>query len=181
MEPFPQSMPLWEIQKELAQKILRLNQLVTKHDVTGRLSFEEWEELLKLVLELEIVFLPELLAMESIKDLLGMLHAYKANKDDFIAKYPHEVLATYFNDRTKKVQFTVYQSYKIFKEDKARQEEKDYKVKWALLIPRRENLLALARAIILAGMELEILRFAKKPVPRQLFDWRGLNELQKTG
>lgn len=181
MEPFPQSMPLWEIQKELAQKILRLNQLVTKHDVTGRLSFEEWEELLKLVLELEIVFLPELVAMESMKELIEMLNVYKSNKDEFASKYPHEVLVTYFNDRTKKVVFSIYQSYKIFKEDKARKENDDYKVRWALLIPKRDNLLALARAIILAGMELEILRFAKKPVPRQLFNWRGLNELQKAG
>ena len=118
MEVFGQIEAIWQIQAQLAQKVLRINEILSAID-SGKLklSAEQWIDFLELLLELETIFLPELLALDKTRPIVEAIELYKVNKREFVEKYPHIVVAWYFNTSTKEKKVREYANFQSFTKD----------------------------------------------------------------
>lgn len=169
MEVFPQVQPLWQVQLQLAEKVLKLNAILSALDSTQKkLTPEEWMEFLQLLLELETVFLPELIAMEETRPLAEAFEIFKINKEEFEKRYPYRIFVWWgMKGAGSIVKFKTYKNEEELQEDyEENWRKKSYKIVKKVILPTEIDMILLARAILRIGLQMEILRFMRKTVPK---------------
>ena len=166
VEVFGPAEPVWQIQAQLAQKVLQVNSILAMIDSQKEeLDAEEQMNFLQLLLELESVFLPELLALEDTKPIVDAFELYKVDKAEFMKKYPFVQCGWFYNASTREERFVIATSEEAWELKVKELYKREFRLKRSVVLPDYDMIIELARVIVRVGLEMDILRFKKREKP----------------
>ena len=170
VEVFGPAEPVWQIQAQLAQKVLQVNSVLAMIDSQKEtLDVERQMNFLQLLLELETIFLPELLALEETRPIVEAFELYKVDKAEFMKKYPFVLYGWFYNTSTREERFVTAASEEAWELKVKELHKKEFQLKQSVVLPDYEMIIILARAIVRVGLEIDILRFKRREKPKAKF------------
>lgn len=161
--------PIWEVQVEIARKVLELNRRLTAFesalwDISPTPEgVQMLREFVALLMELRIIFYPELKADEEYSKLLNAFDLYATDKDAFARRYPALIYAVYAKGSVRTPVAVFHNS--LDEIPKYLERNRDLQLTKVEIFPSLDLMQAMARAIVSLGLQMDILRLTRNPAP----------------
>ena len=173
MEQVEKAQAVWEIQRQIAEKILDVNRTLSLLEAglvkvaPNDEGLKVLEDFLTKILELEVIFYPELSSDERYREVLMAIELYRRDKEAYLANYPALIYARYLRGSTR----TPYTVFHTSREEIEQflTDHPEYDLDATRIYPHPDVLIAFARALVEIGLRLDILRLARRPVPVNKF------------
>lgn len=173
MEQVGKVQAVWEIQRQIAEKILDVNRTLSLLEAglvkvaPNDEGLKVLEDFLTKILELEVIFYPELSSDERYREVLMAIELYRRDKEAYLANYPALIYARYLRGSTR----TPYTVFHTSREEIGQflADHPEYDLDATRIYPHPDVLIAFARALVEIGLRLDVLRLARRPVPVNKF------------
>ena len=170
MEQVEKAQAVWEIQRQIAEKILDVNRTLSLLEAglvkvaPNDEGLQVLEDFLTKILELEVIFYPELSSDERYREVLMAIELYRRDKEAYLANYPALIYVRYLRGSTRTPYTVFHTSREEIEQFLA--DHPEYDLDATRIYPHLDVLISLARAILDISLQMDLLRIVRKRLPR---------------